>query len=76
MLQSKTRAASAGRALRLTTRQIAVLRLLAEGKSNEEIGRALGVAANTIKFHIASLMQKFDADNRVRLAVVASRLLA
>jgi len=75
-LQSKTRAASAGRALRLTTRQIAVLRLLAEGKSNEEIGRALGVAANTIKFHIASLMQKFDADNRVRLAVVASRLLA
>lgn len=75
-MQSKTRAASAGRALRLTTRQIAVLRLLAEGKSNEEIGRALGVAANTIKFHIASLMQKFDADNRVRLAVVASRLLA
>jgi len=75
-LQSKTRAASAGRALRLTTRQIAVLRLLAEGKSNEEIGRALGAAANTIKFHIASLMQKFDADNRVRLAVVASRLLA
>ena len=75
-MHSKTRAASAGRALRLTTRQIAVLRLLAEGKSNEEIGRALGVAANTIKFHIASLMQKFDADNRVRLAVVASRLLA
>lgn len=60
---------------RLTPRQIAVLRLATEGKSNKEIGRALGLGPNTIKFHVATLMDKLGVDNRVRLAVVASRLL-
>lgn len=60
---------------RLTPRQLSVLRLATEGKSNKEIGRALGLGPNTIKFHVASLMDKLGVDNRVRLAVVASRLL-
>lgn len=60
---------------RLTPRQISVLRLATEGKSNKEIGRALGLGPNTIKFHVASLMDKLGVDNRVRLAVMASRLL-
>lgn len=60
---------------RLTPRQVAVLRLATEGKSNKEIGRELGLDPNTIKFHIASLMDKLGVDNRVRLAVVGSRLL-
>ncbi len=81
VLESGSDAAAAARpatrlAARLTRRQIAVLRLTAEGMSNKEIGRTLGVAENTIKFHIAALMQKLGVNNRVRLAVTASRLMA
>lgn len=60
---------------RLTERQLAVLRLTVEGLTNKEIGRALGVGENTIKFHVTGLMEKLGVPNRVRLAVVASRLL-
>lgn len=60
---------------RLTPRQVDVLRLITLGKSNKEIGRALGLGQNTIKFHVATLMSKLRVDNRVRLAVMASRVL-
>ena len=60
---------------RLTPRQLSVLRLATAGKSNKEIGLELGLDPNTIKFHVATLMDKLGVDNRVRLAVVASRLL-
>jgi DNA-binding NarL/FixJ family response regulator len=60
---------------RLTPKQISVLRLAIDGLSNKEIARQLGVAENTIKFHIASLMKKLKVENRVQLAVVASRSL-
>jgi two-component system nitrate/nitrite response regulator NarL len=59
----------------LTPKQVSVLRLAIDGQSNKEIARQLGVAENTIKFHIASLTKKLKVRNRVQLARVASHSL-
>jgi DNA-binding CsgD family transcriptional regulator len=56
----------------LTTREIQVLGLLAEGLSNKAIGGRLGISDQTVKFHVASLSGKLGAANRtdaVRRAV-------
>ena len=56
----------------LTTREIQVLELLAEGLSNKAIAGRLGISDQTVKFHVASLSGKLGAVNRtdaVRRAV-------
>jgi DNA-binding CsgD family transcriptional regulator len=56
----------------LTPRETEVLELVADGLSNKAIAGALGVSAETIKFHLASILGKLGATNRtdaVRLAV-------
>ncbi|MGG7102902.1 response regulator [Rhodococcus sp. 24CO] len=53
----------------LTARESEVLALVAEGKSNQEIGDALHLGVTTVKTHVANLMSKTGCDNRVRLAV-------
>jgi len=56
----------------LTTREIQVLGLLAEGLSNKAIATRLGISDQTVKFHVASLSGKLGAVNRtdaVRRAV-------
>ena len=48
----------------LTPRELEVLTLLAEGKSNKEIARSLGVSVHTAKFHVGALIDKLDAVGR------------
>ena len=48
----------------LTPRELDVLALIAEGASNKEIARKLGISVHTVKFHIASLLDKLDAEGR------------
>jgi ATP/maltotriose-dependent transcriptional regulator MalT len=48
----------------LTARERDVLRLLAAGKSNREIGEALYLSVRTVERHIANLYSKIDAHNR------------
>ncbi len=55
----------------LSEREEDVLRLLATGQTNAEIGDALHISLSTVKSHIASLMEKLDARNRVELAMWA-----
>ncbi|MEL6544662.1 MAG: response regulator transcription factor [Myxococcota bacterium] len=55
----------------LTEREEDVLRLLATGQTNAEIGDALHISLSTVKSHIARLMEKLDARNRVELAMWA-----
>ncbi|MFD5828289.1 response regulator [Lentzea sp. NPDC060358] len=55
----------------LTPRELEVLVLLAEGLGNQEIADRLHVAVTTVKTHVAALMTKTGAGNRVRLAVLA-----
>jgi DNA-binding NarL/FixJ family response regulator len=58
----------------LTPRETEVLRLVAEGMSNRAIGHSLGISPHTVKFHLASLMGKLDAQSRTEAVVVATRL--
>jgi DNA-binding NarL/FixJ family response regulator len=56
----------------LTTREIAVLRALATGDSNREIGTRLGIGEQTVKNYVSVLIQKFHVRNRVQLAVTVA----
>ena len=63
----------------LTHRELEVLELLAEGLPNKGIADRLGISDQTVKFHIASIMGKLGASNRVetvRRAVRRGLLLA
>lgn len=56
----------------LTSREVQVLELLAEGLSNKTIAERLGISDQTVKFHVASISGKLGAVNRtdaVRRAV-------
>jgi DNA-binding NarL/FixJ family response regulator len=48
----------------LTSREIQVLELLAEGRSNKAIGQKLGISDQTVKFHVAAIAGKLGAVNR------------
>jgi DNA-binding NarL/FixJ family response regulator len=48
----------------LTAREIDVLRLMADGKTNGDIARALFVAEGTVKFHVKNILRKMQASNR------------
>jgi DNA-binding NarL/FixJ family response regulator len=51
---------------RLTTRETEILRLMANGFSNAEIGRVLGVGEGTIKNHVSSILGKLGVRDRTR----------
>ena len=48
----------------LTPREVQVLELLAEGRSNKAIGQRLGISDQTVKFHVAAIAGKLGAVNR------------
>ena len=58
----------------LTPREIEVLTLLAEGASNKSIALRLGISVHTVKFHVASLLDKFEAIGRTDAVTQAVRL--
>ncbi|HZQ91031.1 MAG TPA: response regulator transcription factor [Terriglobales bacterium] len=60
----------AGR-LTFTDREKEVLELLVAGRSNKEIGSALGIEERTVKAHVAKLMRKVGVQNRIALSVHA-----
>ena len=55
----------------LTEREIAVARLVAEGKTNAAIGAELFISAGTVKTHVANIQRKLAVRNRVGIAVWA-----
>ena len=57
----------------LTSRELEVLRLLAEGLSNKAIAGALGVSPRTINFHLDNLYAKLGVTSRTEAAVYALR---
>ena len=57
----------------LTDRQIEVLRLLSDGLSNKEIGRALGLSDKTVKTHVGAIFKTLAVVNRTQAASAARR---
>jgi two-component system nitrate/nitrite response regulator NarL len=57
----------------LTQREREVLRLLADGLRNDEIGRELRIAGETARAHIRNAMRKLDAGTRTQAVAVALR---
>jgi DNA-binding NarL/FixJ family response regulator len=62
-------------ALKLTKRQREVLSLLARGRSNKEIARALEIAEATTKIHMAALLRALGVRNRTEAAFKAGNLI-
>ncbi|ADB52774.1 helix-turn-helix transcriptional regulator [Conexibacter woesei] len=50
----------------LTRRELEVLRLVAEGRTNDEIATALVISVGTVKFHVSSILRKLRVGNRAQ----------
>jgi two-component system, NarL family, response regulator LiaR len=57
----------------LSDREMDVLRLIVEGRSNPEIATALFLSTSTVKAHLRNIMNKLGVEDRVQAAVVALR---
>src|SRR6185369_6423492 len=57
----------------LTTRELEVLQLIVNGKSNKEIATVLGLSANTVAVHRANIMQTLGIHNTAEMVVYAIR---
>ena len=57
----------------LTPRELAVLRLVAAGQSNNQIAGSLGITERTVKFHVTAVFNKLGADNRAQAVALAGR---
>jgi DNA-binding NarL/FixJ family response regulator len=57
----------------LSTRELDVLDLLAEGYDNAEIAARLYLSPSTVKNHVSKLLEKIGVDNRVKAATFALR---
>jgi two-component system, NarL family, nitrate/nitrite response regulator NarL len=64
---SYRRAGPATGAAPVTPREYDVLRLVASGHTNGEIGKQLGLSLNTVKAYLHNVMQKLDARNRAQV---------
>ena len=59
---------------RLTRRELEVLAAMADGASNKAIARRLGISFHTVKFHVAAILAKLDADSRTEAVAKAAQL--
>ncbi|PYM15646.1 MAG: hypothetical protein DMD81_14455 [Candidatus Rokuibacteriota bacterium] len=57
----------------LTTREREILEMMAEGLSNRTIGRRLGISSYTVKFHVASILDKLGAKSRTEAVTLGMR---
>ena len=55
----------------LTERETAVLRLLAQGQSNQEIAKNLNISMTTVRSHVSNILMKLNVSNRTQAALVA-----
>ncbi len=57
----------------LTPREIEVLQLIAQGKSNKQIAVELVITERTCKFHVSSILSKLEASNRTEAVKIAAQ---
>ena len=56
----------------LTEREREVLRLVADGLQNKQIGRMLGISERTVKYHLTAILTRLGADNRAQAVAIAT----
>lgn len=74
LLGADTAQADDGEALGLSPRQVDVLRLLVEGRSNKMIMRELDLSESTVKTHLQAIFRRLGVSSRTQAVVVAARL--
>jgi DNA-binding NarL/FixJ family response regulator len=57
----------------LTARQLDVLKLMLQGRSNKDISRQLGLSPSTVKIHVAAVLKAFGVGTRAQVIVEAAR---
>jgi DNA-binding CsgD family transcriptional regulator len=55
----------------LTSRELQTLQLLAAGKTNNEIARALGISLSTVELHVTHILTKLNCENRTQAVLYA-----
>jgi DNA-binding CsgD family transcriptional regulator len=70
---STTSEPAANAAAILTRRELDVVRLIVDGKSNQEIAEALVISPNTVATHVANIMNKLGVESRTAAATYAIR---
>jgi len=82
LVDAVKRAASGGMAFgvrpgrnqpRVSPRELDVVRLVVEGRSNDEVGAALGIGVKTVETHLRRLFERFELASRTELAARALR---
>lgn len=58
----------------LTEQEKRVLQLVAQGLTNKEIARSLGITSRTVEFHVCNIFQKLDVSSRTAASTVAGKL--
>ena len=58
----------------LSSREVEVLKLIAEGKTNRSIAVDLGITEYTVKFHVNSILSKLNAESRTEAAMIGVRM--
>jgi two-component system nitrate/nitrite response regulator NarL len=58
----------------LSVRELEILRGIAQGASNKEIARNLGIAETTVKVHVQNVLRKLRVTTRVHAAVMATEI--
>ncbi|MGD0891587.1 MAG: response regulator transcription factor [Terracidiphilus sp.] len=61
-------------AKKLSDRELEVLGLISNGKSNKEIAKLLFVTDNTVKMHVKNILSKLEANDRTQAVVIAIQL--
>ncbi|MBZ9595149.1 MULTISPECIES: response regulator [Streptomyces] len=73
LLAQEEQSPAAGRPGALTDREREVLGLIADGRSNREIARALVLSEKTVKTHVSNILMKLDLSDRTQAALWAVR---
>ena len=58
----------------LTVRQLDIIRMIAQGKSNKAIAREKELSDNTVKVHVSAILRALDLKNRTQIGLLAQKL--